>query len=117
MKISRLVNDANKPFHSNGYAEVANGLSIGAASAETFQQRYRIDQNRKIIPQYRNSLIASAYDSKPVSQPSDQQSPRSSSSPVATRQAFNSGSDGTPSAKSRHKNFSEPGGRRYDPYG
>jgi hypothetical protein len=115
MKISRLVNDANKPFHSNGYAEVANGLSIGAASAETFQQRYRIDQNRKLIQQYRNSLIASAYDRKPVSRRPDQQT-RRGSLPAATEPGFRSGSDTNAGSKLRHKNFSKPDSRHYDPY-
>jgi len=50
-------NIPEKPFHSNTYAEVANGGSIGSTNAETFSQRYSVDQNRRAIRKYRDSYV------------------------------------------------------------
>ncbi len=52
-------NDNLKPFHSNGYAEVANSNHFGASSNTSFEQRNKINQNRQSVPGYRSSSIGS----------------------------------------------------------
>jgi len=56
-----VTNDNNKPFHSNGYARVANGDRLGASAKVSFNQRQQIDYNRKIIGGYCRSTTGSAY--------------------------------------------------------
>lgn len=65
-----VTNDTNKPFHSNGYAQVAVGNRVGATSAESFNQRQQIERNRRLIYGYNRSAIGNAYGAlraKPVS--------------------------------------------------
>ena len=63
MSINRFVHDSNeKPFHSSGYAEAANGGSLGSTSHQSFEQRMRIEKNRSTIRQYRDSLVAREHD-------------------------------------------------------
>lgn len=52
-------NNENKLFHSNGYAQVASGNKVGSTSDVTFNQRLEIDHKRKIIGEYRRSMIGS----------------------------------------------------------
>jgi len=130
--ISRFANDAHKPFHSSGYAEAANGSSMGAASAESFQKRQRMEQNRQIIQSYRDSHIARGSDFR------QELNRRLNSTDVNTnatddphhkrkfnRQAFNAGGGASeaptpPSAKVTpppRRSFSEPPSRGYNPFG
>ena len=53
--------DDSKPFHSNGYAQVANGDKIGSTANISFEQRQLIDRNRIIINNYNRSAIGSTY--------------------------------------------------------
>jgi len=69
-----ITNDTSRPFHSNGYAQVAVGNRVGSASSETFLQRQQIDRSRQIIKGYNRSAIGSSYGAlraKPVSNGSD----------------------------------------------
>jgi hypothetical protein len=53
-----IASDKNsKPFHSHGYAEVANGNSIGSTSSISFEQRQLIDLNRQLVDNYGRSNI------------------------------------------------------------
>ncbi|MDR3297840.1 MAG: hypothetical protein LBT19_00450 [Candidatus Nomurabacteria bacterium] len=45
-------------LHSSGYAKTQNADSFGAASTETFSERRRIEEQRKFVRGYRNSLLA-----------------------------------------------------------
>ena len=56
-----VTSDTSKPFHSNGYAKVANGDRLGAAANISFSQRQQIDRNRQIIYGYNRSAIGNAY--------------------------------------------------------
>jgi hypothetical protein len=58
MDINKFVNSPDKPFHSSGYAEIANGGAIGSTSAESFRQRLGINRNRQAIRSYRDSHVA-----------------------------------------------------------
>lgn len=55
-----VKNDGNRPFHSSGYARVANGDNVGSTSDITFNQRLEIDHNRRLVGSYKRSLIGSA---------------------------------------------------------
>jgi len=44
--------DNSKPFHTSGYAVVANGNRVGAVSTMTFAQRQQIENNRQKIAGY-----------------------------------------------------------------
>ena len=52
--------DDNQPFHTSGYAQVANGNRVGAVSTMSFERRQQIDQNRQKIGDYRRSTIGRA---------------------------------------------------------
>jgi|GEM_PF-390566 len=54
-------NNDSRVFHSNGYAEVANKNSFGTDGNIPFGQRRQIDQNRHVVPGYRNSSIGNAH--------------------------------------------------------
>ena len=100
--------DDDKPFHSNGYAVIANGDQIGATSNVSFQQRQEIDRNRQIIENYHRSSIGNAYGvmrAKPVVQSA---ASRTSMRQRSSLQQHNS----LPSPK----RFSEPSARTYNPY-
>jgi len=52
-----VTNDTNKPFHSNGFADVANGNHFGAATSESFEQRRQMDRNRQSVQNYQRSSL------------------------------------------------------------
>lgn len=121
MNISKFVNDADKPFHSSGFAEVANGSKMGATSAESFNRRYQIDQNRKMVQKYRDSNLARTVINRDIAgQRTDDVAPHApqvpnSSTPTSSRQRFNAIS--TPRLTIPPRKFSEPKGRTYNPFG
>jgi len=55
-----VANDNHKPFHSSGYARVANGDRIGSVSNVSFNQRQRIDNNRQTVDLYKRSVVGSS---------------------------------------------------------
>jgi len=53
-----VTNDDSKPFHSNGYAQIAVGNRVGStASHISFNQRQQVDRNRRIVYGYNRSVI------------------------------------------------------------
>ncbi len=44
-------------FHSSAYGKAQNGEAIGAASAEGFNERLKIDRNRQIVKGYNDSRV------------------------------------------------------------
>ena len=56
-----VTNDNYKPFHSNGFAQIANGDRVGSAGRATFEQRQIIDRNRQMISGYQRSTIGTVY--------------------------------------------------------
>ncbi len=57
--VKRLIDgDRAQIFHSSAYARAQNGGGMGAASAESFAQRQRTEQNRQNIRKYSDSLVA-----------------------------------------------------------
>lgn len=105
-----IVNsDDSKPFHSNGYAQVANGDQIGSTSAVSFEQRQVIDRNRLIINNYKRSTIGNSYGvlrAKPVT---ESEINRTSIRQRSQLQQHNS----LPAAPKR---FTEPSSRTFNPY-
>jgi len=53
--------DDSKPFHTSGYAVVANGNRVGAVSTVTFAQRQQIEKNRQKIGGYNRSAIGRSF--------------------------------------------------------
>jgi len=103
MKPNKFTNDLNDAtLHTNGFAEAAGGL-FGATSNETFDQRKQLEQNRRLVRGYRDSLVGRGYGGeRPAAR-----IPTRPSSPIArpSRQAQNA----TPT-------FREPPARGYNPY-
>ncbi|HPF31006.1 MAG TPA: hypothetical protein PLO25_01710 [Candidatus Saccharibacteria bacterium] len=64
-----IVNDGEKPFHSNGYARVANGNNFGSTSYISFSKRKQIEDNRRLIYGYNRSAIGSIsnFSLRPIS--------------------------------------------------
>ena len=58
------VNVANAA-HSSGFAQVQNGNSIGAASAQSFSERREIDANRTMVQKYKQSQVAQSVNRMP----------------------------------------------------
>ncbi len=56
-----VTNDTNKPFHSNGFAQVANANHFGATTSESFERRRQIERNRQSIQNYQRSNIGNIY--------------------------------------------------------
>lgn len=101
--------DDNKPFHSHGYAQVAQGDQIGSTGGVSFEQRQVIDRNRLIINNYNRSSIGNSYGvlrAKPVAKD------------VGARSAmFNRPSlQQHNSVPSGPKRFVEPPSRTFNPY-
>jgi hypothetical protein len=55
--------DDSKPFHTSGYATVANRDRVGSVSTLSFERRQQIEQNRQRVGNYRQSVIGSSYSS------------------------------------------------------
>jgi hypothetical protein len=49
--------DDNQPFHTSGYAQVATGNRLGAASTVSFGRRQQIEESRTRVAAYRQSAI------------------------------------------------------------
>lgn len=58
MNIGKFTNNSEKPFHSSGYAKVANGDAIGSTSSESFSQRRMINRYRRAVGNYGDSHVA-----------------------------------------------------------
>lgn len=57
--IQRITHDSTKDvMHSSGYAVAQNENTFGAAGAQSFTMRQKIEQQRKFAQGYRNSRIA-----------------------------------------------------------
>ena len=52
-----VKNDNNKPFHSNGFAQIANGNRVGSVDNTSFSQRQQIENNRRLVYSYNRSVI------------------------------------------------------------
>ena len=92
-----VTNDSYKPFHSNGFAQIANGNNVGSVSRTSFEQRRLMDRNRQVIDGYRRSSVGNAYGvlrAKPIENIS-QNGLGLINQPYSNRQSFNSSSPRT----------------------
>jgi hypothetical protein len=103
-----VTNDSELPFHSNGYARVANGDRLGATAAESFGMRRQIDASRQIIKGYHRSSIGSAYGAQRAK-------PVDTGLPTSTYSINNRPVSG-PRYTSAPRRFSEPKPQTYNPY-
>jgi hypothetical protein len=84
------IDDANKPFHSNGYAQVASGNRIGATSNISFNQRQVIESSRRIIGEYKHSKLGTLRGILKANPSNINNTNNSVLSPKPSRQEFNS---------------------------
>jgi hypothetical protein len=127
MNNSRFSNDNGKPFHSHTFAEAASGESMGATSAQSFGQRHQIDQNRRVVKRYSESFVATPGEHlkeeliRRIESP-DVKSGHDKNKFKMNRQAFNAGEapsgsrDGSKPLQVPKRGFSEPTGRKYNPF-
>lgn len=104
-------NDTNH-FHSNGYAEAANGRTIGSAGTQSYQERLRIERNRQHINRYGHSMLGRVGGSqyRRTTQPD-------SEAASSARTRLNTGvSRPAVAGVSRPQVFKEPPSRGYNPY-
>lgn len=104
-------NDDNKPFHSNGYARVANGDRLGSTDKVSFNQRQQINYNRQFIGGYNSSAIGSSYINSSHCIKSTERGTISGSNmyqrlPLQQHNSLNVGP----------RRFNEPSSRKYNPY-
>jgi hypothetical protein len=118
MDIQKYINK-NQPdepiFHSNAYARVAQGNSMGATDKQTFEERMHIHRNRQSVRRYGDSLIGRG-NMKEVARGDIKNPLRSSERGQSTRQGFNRGVSRGAIASPR-PSFKEPPTRGYNPYG
>jgi len=104
-----VKNDDNKPFHSNGYANVASGDRLGSTDNISFNQRQQIEYNRRVVGGYNRSAIGSAYGALRAKPVTKDMIGRTSMRQRPSLQQHNNLNVGP-----RH--FSEPMPRKYNPY-
>jgi hypothetical protein len=110
MNVSRFVNNPDNPFHTSGYASAANGNRMGSTSSQSFQQRERIEKNRRAIREYRSSIVAR---NSPVGNEPLSSIPQS----YAPRQERHANPINVNNPEVRKITFTEPTSRSYNPYG
>lgn len=123
MKISKFIgkNFTDKPFHSNGYAQAAQGERIGSVSQETFNQRQAMQKNRKLIGHYKDARITQnhSYDYHTLRQPSYKAHVNGATEHIAKAQAESinpTGNRQSQAPATKRSAFNEPSSRKYDPF-
>lgn len=102
-----VMNSDDRPFHSSGYARVANGNRIGSVANVSFDKRQQVEKNRQKVDSYRRSTVGNPYGvlrAKRYVKPT-----------TPTLGAKNSLQSNNATAPARRA-FNEPGGRSYNPY-
>lgn len=104
-------NDTNH-FHSSGYAEAAHGKTIGSAGTQSYQERLRIERNRRHVNRYGHSMLGRVDTNqyRRTTQPGDE-----AAVPARTRLNTGASRPGTANV-SRPQVFKEPPSRGYNPY-
>ncbi len=54
-------NSARQLFHSSGVVSDADGEKIGSINSESFEQRQKVEGNRRLVGGYRNAGIVHTY--------------------------------------------------------
>jgi hypothetical protein len=104
-----MSDDDVNHFHSSGYAETAQGRSIGAGSTQSYQDRLRIERSRRHIRHYGHSMLGRpANEIRPLT---------ADSSDGTARTRLQTGSPRPESPiVARPQGFREPPTRGYNPY-
>lgn len=110
-------NPTEKIFHSNAYARIAHGSSIGSTDTQTFRERLSIHRNRQAVGRYGNSLIGQGYIREtaradidnPLRRPGTSQRQQVARGVALPRR--------NPSRTAPRPSFREPPGRGYNPFG
>lgn len=121
MSLSQFVDrhQNSAPLHSNAYAQVAQGNTIGSMDAQSFNQRRKIEHSRQAVRRYGDSMIGRGH-MKEVARPQIASSPVGQSGPAfASRQRLNTRGTAMRPTGTRAaippRTFTEPP-TRYDPY-
>lgn len=56
-----IVTDDKNPFHSHGFAKLANGEQIGSSANISFSERLKLENNRQLVGGYNKSSIGNTY--------------------------------------------------------
>lgn len=102
-----VMNIDDRPFHSSGYARVANGNRIGSVANISFDKRQQIEKNRQKVDSYRRSTVGNSYGVLRARQYVKPTTPV-----LCVKNSLQSNNAAAPARRA----FSEPSGRRYDPY-
>lgn len=112
--LNERFSHVDKPFHSSGYAEVAQGTSMGSTNAQSFGERYRVNMNRQHIQRYSDSHLANA----PFRRTVDSNEQDQNSSVTDRRRSVTQPKPIViPPRTQQRPRFSEPTGRNYNPFG
>lgn len=102
-----VKNDDDKIMHSNGYASVSRGDRIGSTGNTSFIQRRVIDNNRRVVGNYRRSIVGNAFGVLTAKQVT----------PGDIKLDTNLRQNNTrPVVNPGQKRFNEPSSRPYNPY-
>jgi hypothetical protein len=118
MNIHKFGAQPEKPFHSNAYAQEANGESIGSTNAQTFGQRYHIERNRRAVRSYRDSYVGQGA----LQHRARTSNPLQRLDSGSARQSQNAKNPSTPLVPPRSSapprpTFKEPPTRGFNPFG
>jgi hypothetical protein len=102
------LNGTDAVFHSNIYAQEAQGDRLGSTSAGSFNDRLHLERNRRSVRSYRESAIGAGAPSK---YHADAHALRRGAIAPMPRQS------GAAAPTPKPSGFREPPSRPYNPYG
>lgn len=97
----------DKPFHSSGYAQIANGGRIGSTDVTSYAMRRSVDNNRRKISPYQRSIVGNTRSVIKAKQYKHVDFNNTNTEASTGRQAFNA---------KQGLSYTEPQGRNYNPY-
>jgi hypothetical protein len=108
-----VKNNNNKPFHSNGFAQIAVGDRVGSTDNSSFEQRQQIDRQRRLVYGYNRSAIGSTYGVMRAKQVLNN-SNRLATGPLSLQQ--HKVQPPVIDHQSNQQHFNEPLARNYNPF-
>lgn len=106
--------DKSKTVHTSGHARVANGSNLGAARAQSFEQRKNLLSRQQHVKNYRHSTIGSRGNAvRPENRKRQSIDGIVPGTGDRSRQGFNASNNATPDRQPH--TFTEPPAR-HNPY-
>lgn len=97
----------DRPFHSSGYAQIANGGRIGSTDVTSYAMRRSVENNRRKISPYQRSILGNSRVILKLKQAKSLNFSDTNIVAPSGRQAFN---------VKQGLSYVEPQGRNYNPY-